>query len=117
MSNTKILRRKRWHFTPIRNSQWKQLLKNWAFRIALLEKRLERKVSSFGDRVSASLDELDRIGHSIAMGANRVVWTAVLSALAGVGSIVSATLSADIELVLALGLVSIASALLATRER
>jgi hypothetical protein len=45
-----------------------------------------------------------------------IVWTAVISALAGIGSIVSAVL-AESNYVLALGLVSVASALLASRER
>jgi hypothetical protein len=45
-----------------------------------------------------------------------IVWTAVISALAGIGSIVSAVL-AESNYVLALGLVSVASALLASREK
>jgi hypothetical protein len=45
-----------------------------------------------------------------------IVWTAVISALAGVGSVVSAVL-AESNYVLALGLVSVASALLASREK
>jgi hypothetical protein len=45
-----------------------------------------------------------------------VVWTAVISALAGVGSIISAVLGEN-NFVLALGLVSVASALLASREK
>jgi len=63
-----------------------------------------------------SLDELDQIGHSLAMKANNVVWTAVLSALAGVASIICAVTDVDLEVVLALGMVSIASALLSSRE-
>ena len=45
-----------------------------------------------------------------------IVWTAVISALAGVGSVVSAVLGAS-DFVLALGLMSVASALLASREK
>jgi hypothetical protein len=47
---------------------------------------------------------------------SRVVWTAVVSALSGFGAITSALLGAS-DLTLALGLTSVASALLASRER
>lgn len=87
------------------------------FRIAQLVRLLERKASSLGTRASASLDALDQIGHSLAMKANNVVWTAVASAVAGVASIICAVTGVEIDVVLALGLASVASALLATRER
>jgi hypothetical protein len=45
-----------------------------------------------------------------------IVWTAVISALAGVGSVISAVLG-ESEFVVALGFVSVASALLASREK
>jgi len=45
-----------------------------------------------------------------------IVWTAVISALAGAGALASA-LAGNTDWVLATGFVSIASALLATRER
>lgn len=45
-----------------------------------------------------------------------IVWTAVISALAGAGSVVSAILS-ESDFVLALGFVAVASALLSTREK
>lgn len=44
-----------------------------------------------------------------------IVWTAVLSAVCGIGCIVSA-LAHNTDLVIALGLVSVSSALLAGRE-
>ncbi len=45
-----------------------------------------------------------------------IVWTAVISALAGIGTLVSAFAS-NTDWVLATGFVSVASALLASRER
>lgn len=45
-----------------------------------------------------------------------IVWSAVISALAGVGTIVSAILG-ESNYVLAYGFVSVASALLASREK
>jgi 1,4-dihydroxy-2-naphthoate octaprenyltransferase len=45
-----------------------------------------------------------------------VVWTAVISALAGAGTLISAYQSST-DWVLALGFVSVASALLASREK
>ncbi len=45
-----------------------------------------------------------------------IVWTAVISALAALGSLIAAWQS-SIEFVLALGFASVASALLSTRER
>jgi hypothetical protein len=45
-----------------------------------------------------------------------IVWTAVISALAGAGSIISAVLG-ESEFVVALGFMSVASALLASREK
>jgi len=45
-----------------------------------------------------------------------IVWTAVISALAGVGSVISAVLGEG-EFVVALGFMSVASALLASREK
>ena len=47
---------------------------------------------------------------------SRIVWTAVVSALCAVGAVVSAVLGAS-DLTVALGLTSVASALLASRER
>lgn len=46
----------------------------------------------------------------------KIVWTAVISALAGAGSVVSAILN-ESDFVLAFGFVSVASALLSTREK
>lgn len=63
-----------------------------------------------------SLDELDQIGHSLAMRANSVVWSAVASALAGVGAIVCAVNGVALEIVVSLGMASIASAILSGRE-
>lgn len=45
-----------------------------------------------------------------------IVWTAVISALAGAGSVISAVLE-EPNFVLALGFMSVASALLASREK
>ena len=45
-----------------------------------------------------------------------IVWTAVISALAGAGSVISAMLG-ESEFVVALGFMSVASALLASREK
>jgi hypothetical protein len=45
-----------------------------------------------------------------------IVWTAVISALASVGSVIYAVLG-ESELVVALGFMSVASALLASREK
>ena len=45
-----------------------------------------------------------------------IVWTAVISALAGAGSVISAFLG-ESEFVVALGFMSVASALLASREK
>ncbi len=45
-----------------------------------------------------------------------IVWTAVISALAGVGSVISAVLGQS-EFVVAFGFMSVASALLASREK
>jgi hypothetical protein len=45
-----------------------------------------------------------------------IVWTAVISALASVGSVISAVLG-ESEFVVALGFMSVASALLASREK
>jgi hypothetical protein len=47
---------------------------------------------------------------------SRIVWTAVLSALSALGAVISALMGAS-DLTLALGLSSVASALLASRER
>lgn len=45
-----------------------------------------------------------------------IVWTAVISALAGTGSVISAVLDST-NFVLALGFVAVTSALLSTREK
>jgi hypothetical protein len=45
-----------------------------------------------------------------------IVWTAVISALAGIGTLASAS-QGNTDWVLATGFVSVASALLASRER
>lgn len=45
-----------------------------------------------------------------------IVWTAVVSALAGAGSLVYAFLGQS-DVVLSLGFIAVASALLSTRER
>lgn len=45
-----------------------------------------------------------------------IVWTAVISALAGAGSVISAVLE-ESNFVLALGFIAVASALLASREK
>ena len=87
------------------------------FRIAQLVKLSRRMASSLGTRVSVSLDALGQIGQSLAMKANNIVWTAVVSAVTGVASIVCAVTGVETDVVLALGLASVASALLATRER
>lgn len=47
---------------------------------------------------------------------SRIVWTAVVSAVSAVGAVVSAVVGAS-DLTVALGLTSVASALLASRER
>jgi hypothetical protein len=87
------------------------------FLIERLERLLESKALILGTRVKDSLDELDRTGHLLAMKANSVVWTAVVSAVAGVSSIICAVNGVSMEIVVSLGLGSVASALLSSRER
>lgn len=46
----------------------------------------------------------------------RVIWTAVISAVSGVAGLVCAVTGVSLEVVVSLGFVSVASALLASRE-